>query len=36
MHVADDGIQRWALYRCGHVHSQVVIVDEPHPQPIGS
>jgi len=36
MHVSDDGLVRWTLYRCGHVHTQVVPEDAPQPQPIGS
>jgi hypothetical protein len=31
MHVADDGLLRWTLYRCGHVHTQVAFADEPQP-----
>jgi len=35
MHVADDGVVMWTLYRCGHVLTQGV-ADEPQPQPIDS
>ncbi|MGZ8580506.1 MAG: hypothetical protein ACXWW9_04415 [Actinomycetota bacterium] len=27
MHVGDEGIVRWTLYRCGHVHTQIVLDD---------
>jgi len=36
MHVGDEGLVRWTLYRCGHVHAQVVLDDAPQAQPIGS
>ena len=36
VHVGDEGLVRWTLYRCGHVHTQVVLEDAPQPQPIGS
>ena len=28
MYVGDEGLVRWTLYRCGHVHTQVVLDDE--------
>lgn len=36
MHPRDEGIVRWTLYRCGHVHSEIVLDDASQPQPIGA
>jgi hypothetical protein len=35
MHVADDGLVRWTLYRCGHVLAQMVTA-KPQPPLIDS
>lgn len=32
MHVSDEGLVRWTLYRCGHVVTHVVIDDAPQPE----
>jgi hypothetical protein len=37
MHPRDEGLVKWTLYRCGHVHSEIVLDEAaPHPQPIGA
>lgn len=32
IHVSDEGLVRWTLYRCGHVVTHVVIDDAPQPE----
>jgi hypothetical protein len=27
MHVSDEGLVRWTLYRCGHVLTEIVLDD---------
>ena len=28
MHPGDEGVVRWTLYRCGHMHTRLVIDDD--------